>query len=64
VAGVRKLRAAGTIAADARVVCVLTGHLMKDPDIVVAYHSGGGKYANAPIEIGATVGEVERVLRR
>ena len=33
-AGLRKLRAAGTIAADARVVCVLTGHLLKDTEAI------------------------------
>jgi threonine synthase len=31
VAGLKKLVAAGTIAADARVVSILTGHLLKDP---------------------------------
>jgi threonine synthase len=31
-AGVRKLRAEGRLAPDARVVCVLTGHGLKDPD--------------------------------
>ena len=31
-AGVRKLRAEGRLDADARVVCVLTGHGLKDPD--------------------------------
>jgi len=39
VAGVRKLRAAGVIDADDRVVCVLTGHPLKDPNITVAYHT-------------------------
>jgi threonine synthase len=32
VAGVRRLAAEGTIAPGERVVCVLTGHLLKDPD--------------------------------
>ncbi|HEY5496082.1 MAG TPA: pyridoxal-phosphate dependent enzyme, partial [Candidatus Limnocylindrales bacterium] len=31
-AGVRKLRLAGRLDADALVVCVLTGHGLKDPD--------------------------------
>lgn len=31
-AGVRKLRAAGVISEDARVVCVLTGHILKDAE--------------------------------
>lgn len=39
VAGVRKLRDAGVIDADDRVVCVLTGHPLKDPNITVAYHT-------------------------
>jgi threonine synthase len=39
VAGARKLRAAGTIGRDERVVCVLTGHALKDPHATVAYHT-------------------------
>ena len=39
VAGVKKLREEGVIAADERIVCVLTGHLLKDPDATVAYHT-------------------------
>jgi threonine synthase len=35
-AGVRKLRAAGTIGPNERVVCVLTGHVLKDADAVMA----------------------------
>jgi threonine synthase len=29
----------GVIDPDARVVCILTGHQLKDPDATVAYHS-------------------------
>jgi len=39
VAGARKLRAEGVIAPSDRVVCILTGHQLKDPDATVAYHS-------------------------
>ncbi len=39
VAGVKRLVAEGVIDKDARVVCVLTGHLLKDPDETVAYHT-------------------------
>jgi threonine synthase len=39
VAGARKLRKEGVIAASDRVVCVLTGHQLKDPTATVAYHS-------------------------
>ncbi|MBM4075318.1 MAG: threonine synthase, partial [Planctomycetes bacterium] len=40
VAGAKKLRAEGVIAPSDRVVCILTGHQLKDPDATVAYHSG------------------------
>jgi threonine synthase len=39
VAGARKLRREGIIGADERVVCILTGHQLKDPTATVAYHS-------------------------
>lgn len=39
VAGARKLRREGVIAPSDSVVCILTGHQLKDPDATVAYHS-------------------------
>src|SRR5262245_16608445 len=39
VAGARKLRREGVIAAGERVVCILTGHALKDPTATVAYHT-------------------------
>jgi threonine synthase len=39
VAGARKLRQEGVIGAGERVVCILTGHQLKDPTATVAYHS-------------------------
>jgi threonine synthase len=39
-AGIRKLRAAGTMAASDDVVAVLTGNLLKDPDYIYRYHTG------------------------
>jgi threonine synthase len=39
VAGAKKLRQEGIIAPSERVVCVLTGHQLKDPTATVAYHS-------------------------
>ncbi|MEE6210652.1 threonine synthase [Salarchaeum sp. III] len=36
IAGVRKLREAGEIDADEQVVCLTTGHLLKDPDAAAA----------------------------
>lgn len=39
VAGARLLRDEGVIAPSDRVVCILTGHQLKDPDATVAYHT-------------------------
>jgi threonine synthase len=39
VAGLLKLVQEGVISPDERVVCVLTGHVLKDPDVTVAYHT-------------------------
>jgi threonine synthase len=61
VAGIRKLVADGLIREDQSVIAVLTGHVLKDTDYVIKYHSqnliapGGGHlagtFANAPIRI-------------
>ena len=63
VAGVRKLARDGTIARKDRVVAVLTGHILKDPAILIDYHKDPTRpLANVPIEIDAEIGAVERVL--
>lgn len=41
VAGARRLREEGVIGKSETVVCVLTGHQLKDPDATVRYHAGG-----------------------
>ena len=67
VAGVRQLIAAGTIRADERVVAVLTGHVLKDPEILVRFHRDADPapaWANRPVEIDATVSAIEAVMRR
>ncbi len=66
VAGVRKLVAAGVIGRDERVVAVLTGHVLKDPGILVSYHREmvpPPARANRPREIGASLAEVERAMQ-
>ncbi len=40
VAGARMLLKEGVIKPDERVVCILTGHQLKDPDVTVEYHTG------------------------
>jgi threonine synthase len=39
-AGIRKLRGAGIIRADADIVAVLTGNVLKDPEYIHRYHTG------------------------
>jgi threonine synthase len=46
-AGLRQLRANGTIARDEDVVLVLTGHVLKDGAYAAAYHASGAPFANA-----------------
>ncbi|MGH7701291.1 MAG: threonine synthase [Gemmatimonadales bacterium] len=65
VAGVRRLVRDGVIGQGQRVVAVLTGHLLKDPDVVWRYHLATDpppRHANRPVEIEPRVAEVERVL--
>jgi threonine synthase len=66
VAGVRKLVAAGVIRREERVVAVLTGHVLKDPGILVQYHQEtipAPARTNRPIEIAASLAEIERAMR-
>jgi threonine synthase len=51
-AGLRVLRAQGTIAPDDDVVLVLTGHLLKDTAYAAGYHGGVRSYANAILRAG------------
>ena len=66
VAGLRKLREEGVIGNDESVVCILTGHELKDPNVTVKYHTGidmksvqdlaprvdpKGKLANRPVQV-------------
>ena len=78
VAGVRALRAEGVIAASDRVVCILTGHQLKDPTTTVAYHANDAEqfkrvlgqqgvhsapYANNPIQVENDLGKIMDVIR-
>lgn len=57
-AGARKLREQGVIKPEDRVVCILTGHVLKDPDTVVKNVA-----PEQLVEIDADVAAVERALR-
>ncbi|MCH7814603.1 MAG: threonine synthase, partial [Planctomycetes bacterium] len=76
VAGLRLLLNEQVISPDDRVVCILTGHGLKDPDATVQYHTGidtkaaqrpepsepTGALANRPIPVGDDLDEICRVL--
>ena len=60
-AGLKNLAAAGLVDRGARVVAVLTGHVLKDPDYIYRYHTGQlagpdgrvipGAFANQPVVV-------------
>lgn len=73
VAGAKLLRQEGIIAPSDRVVCVLTGHQLKDPSVTVAYHSGNrelfeevlakrgvrrASFANRPVQVANDLDEI------
>jgi threonine synthase len=77
VAGAKKLRKEGVIAPSDRVVCVLTGHQLKDPTATVAYHSADRKtfdevlghrgvrratYANRAVQVPNDLDEIIKAI--
>jgi len=65
VAGTRQLVERSIIKPGERVVALLTGHLLKDPEILLRYHRDTEPppfRANRPVEIDATLDAVARVV--
>jgi threonine synthase len=77
VAGARALRQEGVIGRSDRVVCILTGHALKDPTATVAYHSADPKtfeevlgrrgvrqaaFANRPVAVSSDLDEIVRTI--
>ncbi len=77
VAGAKRLREEGIIAPSDRVVCILTGHQLKDPTATVAYHSAdqdqfekvlgsrGVKragFANRPVVVANDLDDIIRMI--
>lgn len=67
VAGLRQLIADGLATRDENVVCILTGHLLKDPDYTVDYHFGrlepGAAHSNAPIRVASNLDAIRAALK-
>jgi len=65
VAGLRKLKAEGVIGSEERVVCILTGHALKDPNVTVDYHTGkkpDASYDNPPVAADADIESIAALL--
>jgi threonine synthase len=78
VAGARLLRDQGIIAPSDRVVCILTGHQLKDPTATVAYHTTDqdlfnkelgsrgvrrASFANRAVAVANDMGEIVRAIQ-
>ena len=72
VAGIKKMKAEGTIQSNETVVAVLTGHLLKDTDYVNKYHNNSleadqtrihSTYSNSPINVSGGLDELRRVIK-
>ncbi|MEM8865458.1 MAG: threonine synthase [Planctomycetota bacterium] len=78
VAGAKRLRAEGVIKPGERVVCVLTGHQLKDPTATVAYHTSDqaefdrvlasrgvsrAAYANRAVQVDNDLDEIVRAIQ-
>jgi threonine synthase len=72
-AGIRKLTASGAMAADADVVAVLTGNLLKDPDYIYRYHTGKleapngaaihSRFGNQPVVVPNDADRIAAILQ-
>jgi threonine synthase len=65
--GLKQLVRQGTVKPSDRVVGVLTGHILKDPGLLLKYHQETDPAppgANRPIEIDPDIREIERVLKQ
>jgi threonine synthase len=72
VAGIRKLVAVDVIKDDETVVAVLTGHVLKDTDYAMKYHSQkltapdgaplAGNFGNTPIRVSASADAIRELL--
>jgi len=64
IAGLKHLLAEGVIGKDATVACVLTGHVLKDPNVTVTYHKDRqGEFSNPPIEVPNDLDQIIQRIR-
>jgi len=64
IAGLKNLLAEGVIGKDSSVACVLTGHVLKDPNVTVTYHKDRqGQFSNPPIEVPNDLDQIIRMIK-
>lgn len=64
IAGLKVLLAEGVIKPEETIVCVLTGHCLKDPNVTVNYHKDGqGQFSNRPIEANNDFDEIMKLIK-
>ncbi|HOK95241.1 MAG TPA: threonine synthase [Anaerohalosphaeraceae bacterium] len=64
IAGLKYLLADGTVDKNARVACVLTGHLLKDPNATVNYHSKMARiFSNPPVQVKNDLDEIIALMK-
>jgi len=64
IAGLKHLLADGVVGKDQRVACVLTGHVLKDPNVTVSYHKEKqGQFSNPPIEAPNDLKEIIKLIK-
>lgn len=71
VAGARKLVKSGIIDPDEKVVGILTGNILKDPDAIIGYHRNElkdmnieGNFSNSPYQVGSDIDEINQLLEK
>jgi len=57
IAALKKLLRNGTISSDEEVVCIATGHGLKDPDIIT-------KFVEKPTEVSSNIDEIQKVIKK
>ena len=68
VAGLRLLLEERVISRSDRVVCILTGHQLKDPEVTVNYHreardgTGSASFSNPPLPCAADIDAIAKLL--
>ncbi len=74
VAGLKRLVEEGVVDRDARVACVLTGHLLKAPEATIGYHAGdgtlekhgigAGRFPNRAVKVPNDIEKILEAVRR